>query len=199
MKREIKNLLIGLIIGMLISFGGIKISLAESCPQETTVNGPKSITFVGGVIDLGGDTQAYVWFEYGTSSGNYTFKTEKKLVNQVGKYCITVNNLNPCTTYYYRAAMENRAGPSYGAEKSKKTFCTQKVLGTATTAPTGVGTNNLARFLILPLLIALSLTLVFKPHFLKLEEWVDKRKSEYQNYKIEKLLRSKIAQFKTKK
>jgi len=179
-------------------------ALAQTCPEKTTVNGPTSITFVGGITDLGGDTQAYVWFEYGTSSGNYTFKTEKKIVTQLGKYCITVNNLQPCTTYYYRAAMENKAGPSYGAELTKTTPCTGQttssgqVLGIATAQPTGLIKTIFSDFLLFPLLIASFLLFVFKSHILKWEEWLDERKKEYQKFKSEKLLRLKVSQIKLK-
>ena len=178
--------------------------IAQTCPERTTINGPTSITFVGGVADLGGDTQAYVWFEYGTSSGNYTFKTERKIVTQLGKYCITVNNLQPCTTYYYRAAMENRAGPSYGAELTKTTPCSGEttssgqVLGVATGQPTGLIKTIFTDFLIFPLLFASLLVFVFKSHILKWEEWLEERKKEYQKFKSEKLLKLKISQIKLK-
>ena len=175
-------------------------ALAENCPEKTTVNGPTSITFVGGVVDLGGDTEAKVWFEYGTSSGNYTFQTQKLTVTQPGKYCITVSNLTPCTTYYYRAAMENKSGPSYGAELSKTTPCQSQgqVLGVATAQPTGFAKKILQDFLLLPLLISFFFVFALKNHLIKWEEWTEKRKREYQKFKSEKLLRSKIAQIKLK-
>jgi len=204
MKTKIKKIILASItIGLIISIGGKAI--AQTCPERTTVNGPTSITFVGGVADLGGDTQASVWFEYGTSSGNYTFKTEKKIVTQLGKYCITVTNLQPCTTYYYRAAMENRAGPSYGAELSKTTPCfgsestsSGKVLGIATKETTGIIKTLFGDYLLFPLLSASFLVFAFKSHIIKWEEWLDKRKQEYQRYKSEKLLRMKILQIKFK-
>jgi hypothetical protein len=197
-----KKFILGVIIGLVFSVG--LRAIAQNCPETTTVNGPTSITFVGGVADLGGDTQAYVWFEYGTSSGNYTFKTEKKIMTQLGKYCITVENLQPCTTYYYRAAMENRAGPSYGAELTKTTLCSSQatssgqVLGTATQQATGLIETIFSEFLIFPVLFASFLTFAFKSHILKWEEWLDQRKEEYQKFKSEKLLKLKISQIKFK-
>lgn len=180
--------------------------LAETCPEKTTVNGPTSITFVGGVADLGGDTEAKVWIEYGTSPGNYTFQTEKQTVTQLGKYCITVSNLQPCTTYYYRAAMENKAGPSFGAELSKTTPCsgsesttTQgQVLGAATQESTGLIKTIFSEFLIFPLLVASFLTFALKSHLIKWEEWMDERKNEYQKFKSEKLLKLRVAKIKFK-
>lgn len=198
-----------IIITLIILFSNF--TFAQNCPEKTTVNGPNSITFVGGVVDLGGDTEAKVWFEYGTSSGNYTFQTEKLTVTKLGKYCITVSNLQPCTTYYYRAAIENTAGPSYGAELSKTTPCSTststttqatsikpQVLGTATQQPTGLIKTIFTDFLFVPLLIAFFLTFALKSHLIKWEEWMDKRKEEYAKYKSKKLLALKITQIKFK-
>lgn len=188
------------ILSILGTFFLFSLALAETCPEKTTVNGPTSITFVGGVVDMGGDTQASVWFEYGEKSGDYKFKTPKKIVTQPGKYCITVSNLKPCTTYYYRAAMENKAGPSFGAEQSRKTLCEtpKKVLGTATSAPTGLS-DRINRFFLFPLFLAGILTWILKSHILRWEEWVERRKAEYQKFKTDRLLRSKIEEFKSKK
>jgi hypothetical protein len=200
--KKIKKTILNLTIGATLIFA--TFAIAQTCPETTTVNGPTSITFVGGVADLGGDTQAYVWFEYGTSSGNYTFKTEKKIVTQLGKFCITVSNLQPCTTYYYRAAMENKAGPSYGAELTKTTPCSGestssgKVLGVATQTQTGIIKTIFSEYLIFPLLTSAFLVLALKSHIIKWEEWLDKRREEYQKYKSEKLLRLKIAKIKLK-
>jgi hypothetical protein len=200
--KKIKKTILNLTIGATLIFA--TFAFAQTCPETTTVNGPTSITFVGGVADLGGDTQAFVWFEYGTSPGNYAFKTEKKTVTQLGKFCITVSNLQPCTTYYYRAAMENKAGPSYGAELTKTTPCSGestssgKVLGVATQAKTGIIKTIFSDYLIFPLLTSAFLVFVLKSHIIKWEEWLDKRREEYQKYKSEKLLRLKIAKIKLK-
>jgi len=191
------------IISGLVIIGTILIVapqvLAENCPAQTTVNGT-SITFVGGLADMGGDTQASVWFEYGLTAGNYAQKTEEKILTQTGKYCITVSNLQPCTTYYYRAAMSNKAGPSYGAEQSRTTACStstpKKVLGAATGVSTGLTDNFLVDSFFLPLISALTLTWLFKSHLIKWEEWLDEKKREYGKLKSEKLLKLKIAQIK---
>jgi hypothetical protein len=176
-------------------------TFAQSCPEKTIVNSPTSITFVGGVADLGGDTQSYVWFEYGTSSGNYSFKTERKVLDRTGKYCITVDNLNPCTTYYYRAAMENKAGPSYGAELKINTLCqgqNGKVLGVATEIPTGNIKSIFFDYLIFPLLFSIFVVLGFRSHIFKWEEYLQRRREEYQRFKAEKTLRKKIEEIRIK-
>jgi hypothetical protein len=100
--------------------------------------------------------------------------------------------------------MENRAGPSYGAELSKTTFCvgqstsSGQVLGVATQVSTGLIQTILSDYLLLPLLFSLFLVFVFKSHILRWEEWLEERNREYQKFKSEKLLKWKIAQIKLK-
>jgi len=96
-------------------------SFAQSCPNITTVKGT-SVTFVGELTDAGGDAVNYVWFEYG-KSGAFNQKTIEKSLTQEGVYCITVDNLEPCTTYSYRAGARNSAGTSYGETKTFNTTC----------------------------------------------------------------------------
>ena len=206
--KNYQKIIFGLVIISAMSIMAPDV-LAENCPSLTTVNGT-SITFVGGLADMGGDTQSSVWFEYGTTSGNYTQKTEEKVLTQTGKYCITVSNLQPCTTYYYRAAMRNKTGPSYGAEQSRTTACStstsistststpKKVLGAATGVSTGLRNNILVDSFFLPVVFALTLIWLFKSHILKWEEWLDKKKSELRKFKSEKLLKLKIAQIKSR-
>ena len=192
--------IIGLIIVGAILFVAPPI-LAQNCPSRTTVKGT-SITFVGGVADMGGDSQAIVWFEYGLKSGNYTHKTEEKALTKTGKYCITVSNLKPCTTYYYRAAMRNQAGPSYGAEQSRTTVCSnpapKKVLGAATGVSTGIGDNLFKDSLFIPLIIIIVLFSIFKLHIVNWEVWFDKSKVVLARIRSDRLLRFKVARLRAK-
>lgn len=96
--------------------------LLAQCPSNTTVSG-NSVTFVGELTDMGGDTTTYVWFEYGTNINNLYYKTEEYARSSTGFYCITVSNLSPCTTYYYRAVARNQGGTAYGEIKSFTTSC----------------------------------------------------------------------------
>lgn len=200
MKRNIKKLL-KLFYFLFFPFFAFGV-FAQDCPEKTTVNGPNSITFVGGVVDMGGDNSANVWFEYGTSSGNYIFKTEKITLNKPEKYCITVSNLQPCTTYYYRAAMENKAGPSYGAELTKTTVCSenqttsQKVLGAATVSPTGIKTKLFFELLVLPFIFAGLLVILFRPHIFAFEEWLELKKNSFRKISSKKILEMKINKIK---
>lgn len=190
-----KNLKIKLIFALafFLSFPFLIVK-CEECPSETTVLDEKTIYFVGQVADMGGDTEVTAWFEYGTSSKNYTQKTEEVKLTQPQKYCIKVTNLTPCTTYYYRAAMKNKAGESYGEEKEKRTLC-KKVLGEATQTPTGIS-QSFFTSLFLPFALSILFVFLLKSHILKWEEFLEKKKIEYIKFKSPRQLRAKIKKIK---
>jgi hypothetical protein len=75
----------------------------------------------------------------------------------------------------------------------------KQVAGAATQAPTGWVKDLFVDYLALPLLFASGMIYLFKSHILQWEEWLDKRKEEYQRFKSEKLLKLKIAQIKLRK
>jgi len=134
-----------LIISTLISSALFLISntalAQDTCPEKTKVEG-RNIIFVGEVVDMGGDEKVAAFFEYGTSSGKYTQRTQEITLDKPQKYCIKVENLEPCTTYYYRAGMRNKAGESFGAEKEIKTECQGQVLGTTTPTQYSTGISD---------------------------------------------------------
>lgn len=72
------------------------------------------------------------------------------------------------------------------------------VAGVATAISTGLTNNVLFDFLLIPLVVALLITWFFRPHLLIFEEWLDKRKKHFQEYKSKKLLQLKIAQIRIK-
>ena len=112
------SLTLSIFLGILIS---ADFTFAESCPSNTTVHGT-TVTFVGEVTDMGGDSTVDAWFEYGETN-SYGQTTPKKTMSQTGIYCITVSGLKPCTTYHYRAVAKNSAGISYGENKTFTTAC----------------------------------------------------------------------------
>lgn len=83
-----------------------------------------SATLFGEVTSDGGDPNLLVWFEWGktTDLGNLTPKMEKF---GVGEFAYTLSNLDPCTTYYYRAVVshKNFDNKNYGQIKSFTTPC----------------------------------------------------------------------------
>ena len=97
------------------------IFLFAQCPSQTTVQGT-TVTFVGELTDMGGDNRVDVWFEYGPSN-NFGYQTQKQTLYQPDVYCISVSNLSPCTTYYYRAVAQNSGGISYGETRTFTTNC----------------------------------------------------------------------------
>ncbi len=174
-------------------FGLPFFAFALDCPSETTVKDSQTILFVGQVADMGGDKEVFVWFEYGTSSQNYTQKTQELRMTKPGKYCIEVSNLQPCTTYYYRAGMRNKAGEVFGQEKSKTTLC-EKVLGEATTAPTGFS-DSFFFSLFLPLILAGALVFFLRSKILNWEKFLEKKEIEWRKFKAPRELQQKIKKY----
>ena len=121
MKNKIIIVAVAL-LGVLSSAG---FAAAQSCPSLTSVDGT-AVTFVGELTDTGGDSYTLAWFEYGQTK-SYGQKTSEQTLSQTGLYCTTVSNLNPCTTYNYRAVAKNTDGTSYGEIKSFKTLCVPNV------------------------------------------------------------------------
>jgi hypothetical protein len=182
-----------LIISTLISSALFLISNSalaqDTCPEKTKVEG-RNIIFVGEVVDMGGDEKAVAFFEYGTSSGKYTQRTQEITLDKPQKYCIKVENLEPCTTYYYRAGMRNKAGESFGAEKEIKTECQGQVLGTTT--PTQIGTGILDGIFnsLLPILIIVFGLILFSLFF-PIEKYFALIKEKI----VQKSLREKIKKY----
>jgi len=90
-----------------------------------TVVGETRAALVGEITDDGGDQDLLdVWFEYWKTPADI-FETPPYQVEGKGIYSITVENLEPCTTYHYRAVAKNRKGISYGEERTFTTKCPQ--------------------------------------------------------------------------
>ena len=70
------------------------------------------------------------------------------------------------------------------------------VAGAATEVSTGLTNNLLLDSFFLPLTIALTVIWFFKVKIIRFEEWVDRRKRQYEEYKSKKTLQIKIAKIK---
>ena len=120
-----KNILIKItifvVVILIFVFLSVKSAFAQSCPANTEV-GETQATLVGEVTDDGGDPNLTVWFEYGKTIP-YSYKTPKMSKYGTGLFCATIYNLEPCTTYNYRAVAQNSAGISYGENKTFTTKC----------------------------------------------------------------------------
>lgn len=99
----------------------LNLVLAQSCPSNTEV-GETQATLVGEVTNDGGDPNLEVWFQYGRTT-SYGSETSHQSKYGTGLFCATVYNLEPCTTYHYRAIARNSAGTSYGENKTLTTRC----------------------------------------------------------------------------
>ena len=121
-KTNLKKLLIpGILFGIglaLVAF----ITLAQaSCPANTTV-GETHAVLVGEVTNDGGDPNLQAWFQYGKTT-SYGLQTPQSSKNGIGNFCATIQNLDPCTTYNFRAVAKNSAGTVYGGNQNFTTQC----------------------------------------------------------------------------
>lgn len=101
----------------------VKLAFAQNCPYNTEAQ-ETTATLVGEVTDDGGDSNLEVWFQYGLSS-SYGYETSHQSKYGTGLFCSTIYNLDPSTTYHYRAVAKNSAGVSYGEDKTFTTLSSQ--------------------------------------------------------------------------
>jgi len=94
----------------------------------------------------------------------------------------------------------NTASVSSGADSrsdSAKILVTRGVVaGVATAVSTGLTNNVFLDSFLLPLMMSLLIIWLFKSRIIKFEEWLDRRKKEYQIYKSKKILQLKVARIK---
>lgn len=84
------------------------------------------------------------------------------------------------------------------ASDTARVIVQKKPVSGVTTVPTGLTNNLFLDSFFLPLIISLIIIFLFRSHLIKWEEWLDKRKKEYRNYKVKKLLQFKIAKIRLK-
>jgi hypothetical protein len=82
----------------------------------------------GDLKDLGDDSSAEVWFEWGrySSLGN---RTNKSTERDEGRFSRKIYNLDPGETYYYRAIARNDRGTDYGSVVKFETDETEEEWG----------------------------------------------------------------------
>ncbi len=128
MKKLISALAIIILVlsvGVLMSNSNKSLAAGGSfCPSQTTYTSNSAI-LVGEIRDTGGDPNIATWFEWGTSSslGNSTPQENFYITQTPFRFCATIANLQPCTTYYYRAVAKNSAGTMRGEVYSFRTVC----------------------------------------------------------------------------
>ena len=76
--------------------------------------GLTSCKFTGTLAHLGGADECSVWFEYGLEENNLNFRApeEDLIMDNTGTFEVLVENLEECTTYYWRAVAQNDVSKS---------------------------------------------------------------------------------------
>lgn len=121
----ISFIVLSLFILVIFLFNTQKQSFAQtSCPSNTIFT-HNAATLVGQINDVGGDRNITAWFEWGEtqSLGKSTSKQFLRVDNVPFRFCSSIANLTPCTTYYYRAVAQNSGGTSFGDILSFTTLC----------------------------------------------------------------------------
>ena len=100
----------------------VDINAGSSPSLQVTTNSATNVTsssatLNGTLNDLGSDTSATVYFEYGTDT-SYGSETTHQTMNSTGNFTADISGLSPNTTYHYRAVATNSAGTSYGEDKT---------------------------------------------------------------------------------
>ncbi len=123
MKREILSFFYLLSV-FSIFFSGHNFTFAQSCPSQTTYTSDTAV-LVGEITENGGDPNIDAWFRWGrdTSLVNSTPYQSLYANNLPVRFCRTITNLTPCTTYYYQAWARNSAGTRSGEILSFTTAC----------------------------------------------------------------------------
>ncbi len=123
-ERFIKSKLKIMLVALFVLFLGLYDVNAQACPSRSTYTDTQA-TLVGEITDTGGDQNIQVWFEWGrtTALTNTTPVQTLNVTYTPYRFCYTIFNLNPCTTYYYRAVAKNSAGINYGEIRSFTTTC----------------------------------------------------------------------------
>jgi len=121
---RLKILLIQIVL-IVSLVGGVNFVWSQSCPSQTQYSTNYAV-LVGAVTDTAGDPNVQVWFDWGTSYalGNSTPIQSFYVSSVPYRFCYTLNNLQPCATYYYRAVIRNSGGTNYGTTYSFTTRCT---------------------------------------------------------------------------
>lgn len=77
---------------------------------------PHGATLNGELVDISGRASVDVYFEYGLSTGVYTYTTSAQTLVGVGMFDADIAYLQNDTTYYFRAVCDDGTHVTYGSE-----------------------------------------------------------------------------------
>jgi phosphodiesterase/alkaline phosphatase D-like protein len=98
--------------------------------NDATSEATTSATLNGDLTSLGTARSVTVSFEWGTTSGSYTYTTAGQARTSTGTFSADLSGLDPGTTYYFRAKAVGGGDPVYGEEKSFTTLTTPPLVTT---------------------------------------------------------------------
>lgn len=129
--------------GIFTTTGAVSLDVNTGAPASVTAT---TATLVGYLQSLGSYRSAYVWFEWGPSQG-YGQTTPMQTMYSPGQYSYTLQNLNPGTTYNYRAMAVPLAAGSVTVHGFNGSFTTTFAPGikVSTTSATNI-TGSSATF-----------------------------------------------------
>ena len=107
-------LVLGMVPGHIIADPGAP-TVETYCATHVSAT---SVALTGNLTSMGGLSTVDVSFEWDIDSGApYAHETNGRTVQSTGAFDITLRDLQPQTTYYFRAKAENADGTAYGVEK----------------------------------------------------------------------------------
>jgi len=110
------------------TYGSDKSFTTTTTPPSVTTNdatniGSTSATLNGHLDSMGTASSVTVYFEWGTDT-SYGHTTDSQTMTSTGDFSFTLDNLDPYTTYHYRAVATSEYGTDYGDDK---TFTTNQL------------------------------------------------------------------------
>ncbi|MDD5146553.1 MAG: PKD domain-containing protein [Candidatus Pacebacteria bacterium] len=119
----VTKILAGALLGVLVlPLSGLAMELPNALTHPAAGITEDTAILNGELANLGGDSNAQVWFEYGQTTG-YGYQTDKATLNTVGTFYANLTNLNPCTSYHFRAMARNSQGTVNGVDSVFITQC----------------------------------------------------------------------------
>lgn len=136
-------ILVGFIFIVFLNLRNIK---AQTCTQLSSLN---SATLKGQITNTGGDSDIKTWFNWRPQDSSSWNETPIKnfIVNSVPfEFSYKLSGLSPCTTYEYKAVVQNSAGINEGNIVCFKTSCVIPITVSCSASPNPAQVNQTVIF-----------------------------------------------------